>query len=470
MVAPSSNATPLEGAAPKGARRVRDDLRDLAVLGGPITLSFLGNQLLGFVDTAMVGRLDAASLAAVGIGNGVYFTLSLVAMGIVLGIDPLVSQSEGAGDTSRSRAALWQGARIALLASIPCMGLSLLATRLIGHAGIDATTAEHIFQYVLGRLFNMVPFLLVTAGRTYLQGIGRTRAVLMASVWTNIANVIGNIIFIYGDDGLARLGLPRVGLPPLGVFGAGLSSTIASFVTCAAIFGDIFRRGGAPRRDDLRDDPEMRRAIVRVGWPIGLHLLAEVGAFSLAGLFAGWLGPLAVAGHQVALTLASASFMIALGLSNATSVLVGRSVGRGDAAGARRVGIVGIATTVGAMSVSALVFALAPELCASILSDKPDIIAAAVPLLRIAAVFQLADGAQAVAAGALRGAGDTRSASTANMIGYYALGIPLALLLGFPAGMGARGIWWGLTAALFAVGITLVVRFTRMSASEIRRL
>jgi len=469
-VAPLQSARIVDDTSSEGPRTLRAELRELALLGGPITLSFVANQMLGFVDTAMVGRLGATSLAAVGIGNGIFFTITVLFMGLILGMDPLVSQAEGAGDRARARVVLGQAVRLALILSVPCMALVVLAGLLVGRTGIDAETSRHVLHFLLGRLLNVVPFLVVTACRTYLQASGHTRAIVWSAVWANIVNVVGNVLFIYGDDGLVTLGLPRIGLPALGVLGSGLASSVASIVTFLVVFRAIIKRDGSMRGEQLRAEPETTRAIVRVGWPIGTHLIAEVGAFSVAGIFAGWIGPAAAAGHQVALSLASLSFTVALGLANATSVLVGRAVGRGDPTSARRAGLVGIAATTAVMGVSAVIFAAAPALCARILSDKPDVLEAAVPLIRIAAIFQLADGAQAVAAGALRGAGDTRSARNANVIGYYAFGIPLALLLGFGFKMGAVGIWWGLTAALFLVAAVLVFRFARMSTTQMQRI
>ncbi|MDI1478714.1 MATE family efflux transporter [Polyangium sp. y55x31] len=454
----------------EGPRTWRAELRELAALGGPITLSFVANQLLGFVDTAMVGRLGATSLAAVGIGNGIFFSITVLFMGVILGMDPLVSQAEGAGDRSRSRAVLGQAARLGFLLSVPCMALIVIAGLFVGRAGIDAETSRQILHFLLGRLPNVVPFLLITACRVYLQARGHTRALVWSAVWANVTNIIANILLIYGDDGLVAVGLPRVGLPSLGVLGSGLASSLASVISFGVVFRAIVRRDGVVRAAELHADRETTRSIVRVGWPIGTHLLAEVGAFSIAGIFAGWIGPRAAAGHQVALSLASLSFTIALGMSNATSVLVGRAVGRGDPAGARHVGLLGIVAASAVMGLSALLFAAAPAFCARILSDKPDVIEAAIPLIRIAAIFQLADGAQAVAAGALRGAGDTTSTRNANVIGYYAFGIPLALLLGFALRMGAVGIWWGLTAALFAVAGALVLRFARLTPVQMKRV
>lgn len=459
----------VDEASAKPTPGLAGELRDLATLGIPITLSFVGNQMLGFVDTAMVGRLDATALAAVGIGNAIFFTLTIVGMGIVIGMDPLVSQAAGAGESDKARAVLWQAVRIALLASIPCMAAVLIASAFVHRMGIDEATSAQVFRFILGRLPNTITFFLATAARTYLQAIGKTRAIIWSAVWTNVFNFVLNWLFIYGDEGLVEIGLPRVGMPALGVLGSGISSALASLAAVFILYRAIFQVGAGPTAADKRANPEMMRTILRLGWPIGMHFIAEVGAFSVAGIFAGWLGPSVTAGHQVALSLASMSFVFALGLSNASSVRVGRAIGRGDAEGARRAGIVGIIAGMAVMGVFAVLFAVAPWTCARLLSNKADILAAAVPLIQIAAVFQLADAAQVAAAAALRGAGDTRPAQVANMLGYYLLGLPLALLLGFGLHLGAVGIWWGLTAALFVIGTALTIRFIRMPASKLRR-
>jgi MATE family multidrug resistance protein len=382
----------------------------------------------------------------------------------------LVSQAIGAGDAPRARAVLWQAVWIALLSSLPAMLLMVFAGAFIEHIGIDIETSKSAYGFVLGRLFGVVPFLVFMAGRTYLQAIDQSGAAVWAYLWTNVANLIGNVVLIYGDPGLERLGLPAIGLPPLGVFGSGLSSTIASFVTLGVIYRAIMKHGGRPVKEDFRRDLETMRRIVRLGWPIAMHLLAEVGAFSLAGIFAGWLGPQALAGHQVALGLASMSFVFALGVANATAVRVGLAVGRSDSPAVRRAGFAGLVAGAMMMSVSILLFAFAPGFCARILTDKPDVIEATIPLLRIAAIFQLADSTQVIAAGALRGTGDTHTTQIVNMIGHYLIGLPLALILAFGFHLGAPGIWWGLTAALFGVSITLVIKFVRVSRGEIRRI
>lgn len=217
---------------------------------------------------------------------------------------------------------------------------------------------------------------------------------------------------------------------------------------------------------DLPRLADLRKAL-SVGIPVGLQMGAEVGVFSLVGLLAGRLGAQALAAHQIALSLASFTFCAALGVGQAGSVRVGWAVGARDTPAARRAGLSAFAGGAAIMSVSALCFWLIPAQLARLLSDQQEVIAAAVPLLAVCAFFQLSDGIQGVGAGVLRGAGDTRFAFLANVVGHYAIGLPVAIALGLWLGMGVIGLWWGLCAGLTAVAVALLTRFLRLSSREI---
>jgi MATE family multidrug resistance protein len=213
----------------------------------------------------------------------------------------------------------------------------------------------------------------------------------------------------------------------------------------------------------------MRRAI-SLGLPIGLQMLAEFGVFALVAVLIATIDSRSLAAHQVAITLASTSFMVPVGIGAAASVRVGHAVGRGDVAATRLAGLVSMAAGVAFMLFSAAIFVLLPRTLAAAVTNERGVIDAVVPLLFVAAVFQLSDGLQAVAAGALRGAGDTRFPLGANLVGHYLIGLPIGVLLGFGLGLGARGLWWGLSAGLTCVAIALGLRFIRVSARPIARV
>lgn len=456
--------------APSATSRPTSELRELIRLSGPLIASHAGNQMMGVVDTAIVGRLGSASLAGVGVGAALFFAITVVGMGILLGLDPIISQSIGAGEPARARRALWQGVYIALAASIPTMGLIALASLLLGPLGIEAETASEARRFMFGRMPNVVPFLLFTAARSYLQASGGGRTIIVAMIAANIANVIGNMVFIYGDEGLLWAGLPAIGMPALGVFGSGLASSLASAMSLVMTIIGIrgIKTPDDPGRRAL-DRPLMSK-IVRLGFPIGLQLLAEVGAFGAMNILAGRMGKLPAAGLQLAITLASFTFTVTLGLGSATSVRVGRAIGQEDSPGARRAGFTGIYAASVFMAFTGVAFIVAPGLFARILTDEADVLAVAVPLVQIAGFFQVSDGIQAVAAGALRGAGDTSALHRANLIGHYAIGLPIAVGLGFYAGLGAPGLWIGATAGLTTVAVFLTYRFHRISRGPLARV
>ncbi|MFP2929857.1 MATE family efflux transporter, partial [Pyxidicoccus sp. 3LG] len=207
-----------------------------------------------------------------------------------------------------------------------------------------------------------------------------------------------------------------------------------------------------------------------LGFPIGLHIAAEIGVFAGAGVMAGGLGPASVGAHQIAISFSSVTFTVAMGIGNAGSVRVGWAVGAHDTPRARLAGFTAFAGGAGFMALGALVFALFPKALAELAGAPEDVLPLVVPLLMVSAVFQVFDGVQGVGAGVLRGAGDTRFTFLANMVGHYAIGLPLTLLLGFKLGQGVVGIWWGLCAGLITVAVALLWRFHKLSAGTLRPL
>ncbi len=429
------------------------ELRQLFKLAAPIAFAQAGYALMGLIDTAVVGRLGAGPLGAIGLANGLFFALAVVGLGVMLGLDPLFAQALGARDERRARELIWQGIWLSLLVSaalaLPIAAMPLL----LGPAGIAPDVARDARLFLWLRLPGLWPMLAYAALRSYLQAAHRTRALVVSTLLANIANLVLDIWFVFGGAGLPALGAP----------GAGLATSLCSMLQLAVLALAIPSREGAVRSPRAAD---LRKAL-EVGVPVGLQMGAEQGVFALVGLLAGRLGPRALAAHQVAISLASFTFCWAVGVGMAGSVRVGWAVGARDTKAARRSGLTAFFGGAIVMSISALIFWLAPGALARLLSDQPDVIAAAVPLLGVCAVFQLSDGIQGVGAGVLRGAGDTRFAFVANLVGHYLVGLPVAILLGLHLGMGANGLWWGLCAGLTAVAIALLTRFLRLSSREI---
>jgi MATE family multidrug resistance protein len=427
----------------------------------------MGLMLLGVVDTAILGRYHVDALAGGGIANSLVFFVSCIGMGIVMGLDALIPQAIGAGRAGDTRYLLRDGLETALWVGLP-LSLVVAATPLILPVlGVEPAIAHQAELYVWTRSFGVALFLVQIALRAFLQGHGVTRPLIVAVIVGNLANALFDWILVFGDEGLRDLGLPAIGLAPMGVIGAALATMIVQGVTVVVyVWAARAVLAGIPRTP--RPEPSVRK-ILRLGLPVGLQFAAEVGVFALAALMAGRMGKLPAAGHQVAINLASFTFAMALGIGAAVAVRVGHAVGAGDHRLAWRRGALGLGTGFCAMSLGAIAFLAFPRELARLFTDDRDVIDAAVPLIRIAAVFQLSDGAQAIAAGALRGAGDTRAAFVANLIGHYGVGVGISLTLGFSLGMGASGLWWGLSAGLTATAIALVIRFRHLTSRPIAR-
>lgn len=448
------------------APELRRELRQLFALALPLAAAQAGTQLMTLVDLAVLGRLGARELAASGLANAIFFAMAMTGMGICFGVDPLISQAVGAGDHVRARTVLWQGVWLALALSAVIAVPMALAPLILYPAGVQPELIPIATTFLLIRVIGLPPYLLFLIVRAYLQAHHVTRPLIVSMVVANLFNLAADIVLVFGGGVLPTWTGPLRAIPAMGAPGAALATTVAAFLQLAIIAAAVLRipvNGPVEHRWRTRDVVQA----LRVGLPVGLQLGAEIGIFALVGILAGRLGTLDLAAHQLVIGLASFSYTVALGVSSAGAVRVGLAVGSRDRAGTR---LAGHAAFIGGtlwMGFAALLFALIPERIARLVSNQPDVIAAAIPLLLVAAVFQLSDGVQAVGAAVLRGAGDTRYAFVANLFGHWVIGFPIAIVLGFTMGMGIVGMWWGLCAGLSVVAVLLFRRFRKLSAREI---
>ena len=447
----------------------RSELGAQVALAVPLTVAYLGQMLMGLVDTLMLGHYSEAALAGAGIASSLLFAVTALGMGVVMGLDTLIPQSLGAGERETARRLWWSGVRVAIVFGLPITAIVAGSPVVLDLFAVEAETAAEADVYIWARLPGIIPYLIFTAQRSYLQALNATRPIVIAMVAANVANVGLDGLLIHGDHGLAAIGLPRIGAPALGTLGAALATVLVSLLSMAIAGIAVARENRALPAEPARSDPALFTKTWRLGLPVGLHLLAEVGIFSLTGVLAGRLGKTPAAAHQIAVMMASFAFALALGVGAACSVRVGLAVGRGDTPGVRRAGLVGVGLGAGLMAITGVLFATIPETLARLFTSETHVIDAAVPLLRVAAVFQLSDAVQAVLAGALRGAGDTRSPFIANLAGHYMVGLPTAAILAFGVGLGAVGLWCGLVAGLTTVAAALSLRFWRLSSRPIAR-
>ena len=425
------------------------DFRQLFALAVPVVFVQLGLMAMGVVDTMIMGRVSANSLAGAAIGNVMTYAVGTFGLGLLMSLDPLVSQAVGAKDEPSIARAFQRGVVIAAVLGVFAVLVMLPVEPILRALGQPDVIVEIASPFVRVQAPGMLAFFLFVAVRQTLTALGH----LQPMVWTIvIANLINGVLcwaLVFG----------HLGFPAMGATGAGLATTIArwSMLILLAAFGWRGIRAHLRwRADTLHAGPIFR--MMRIGLPIACQYMLEFGLFAAVALLMGRLGPVPAAAHQIAINIASLTFMVPLGVSSAGSVLVGRAVGAGDAPRARVSGVSALAVGVAFMLGSACVLLLVPHLLARAYTPDPAVIALAVALIPIAGVFQVFDGLQVVSIGVLRGTGDTRTPLIVNVVGYWLIALPISLWLGLSAGFGPRGLWWGLTAGLVVVALVLLVR------------
>ena len=433
------------------------DVRRVLALAVPVALAELGWMAMTTVDTIMVGHLGAVAIGAIGIGSSAFYSFSIFGMGLLLGLDTLVSQSFGAGDREDCHHSLTQGVYLALVLSVPLMILFVLMPPVFPALGIERHVSELAGHFTVMLGFSTLPLLLYGAFRRYLQAMGHVRPVMFVLLSANFFNWFFNWLLIAG----------HWGLPALGLVGSALSTCLARVYMAGALAFFIwwYERGLKPGFKNLIQawDTGRIRRLLQLGLPAATQILLEIAAFGAAAVLAGRLQPVALAAHQIALNCAALSFMVPLGISSAAAVAVGQAIGRQQQQLARRSGFIAVALACCFMLCSATVFLVLPRPLLRVYTSDSQILTIGVGLLAIAAVFQLFDGVQTVLTGALRGLGHTREAMLVNLGGYWLFGLPIGYALCFQYKLGVYGLWWGLTLALIAISLILWYFWQRKS-------
>jgi multidrug resistance protein, MATE family len=440
----------------------RDELRPMLRLAFPVVIVQVGMMAMGVVDTIMVGHISAQALAAVALGNLYFFSLAVLAMGTLMVLDPVVAQAVGARDRPAVARALQRGVILAVLLTLPATLLLICAAPVFALARQPAEVVPLAAAYALRSVPGTFPFLLFIVFRQTLQAMGRTVPIVAAIILANIGNAALNWVLIFG----------HAGFPPMGVVGSAWATSISRALLVAVLWFAA-RRELAPLLSPWRPETWQRAPLgrmLRLGLPIGAQHLLEFGAFALVALMMGWMGTREMAGHQIAINLAALTFMVPLGVGDAASVLVGQAVGRGDAAATRGAARAALISGAAFMSVTAALFLVFPRGLAGLYSRDYAVLSIAAALIPIAGVFQVFDGLQVVSAGVLRGAGDTRGPMLINLLGYWVLGLPLSIYLGFFHGLGPMGLWWGLVLGLGVVATFLLIRVRIRLARTQRRV
>lgn len=432
----------------------REEIPALLRLAGPLIVNNLSVAGMQFADAVMAGQLGAASLAAVAVGGSVWFLGFTLPLGTLMAISPIVARHFGAGNPGLIGRYTRHGIYLALAYGVALIGLAyLFVGPLLELIGIDPGFRDMTIGYVLAIVPGGPAIFMYLALRYTTEGMGITRPIMYISILSFVSNVFLNWVFMYG----------HLGAPAMGAVGCG----VASAVTMWLIFGvlviymathstyrdlHIFSRATLPRAPAFRE-------ILVLGVPIAIMITAEAGLFNAVSIMMGTLGAAVAAAHQVAINFASTLFMIPLALSSATTVRVGHALGSGNAAAARHNGWLGILLCAGFMTFSAALLLLFRDAVVGLYTSDPAVTSIAISLLLMAAVFQVADGIQIGAAGALRGYKDTRVPMAINMLAYWVIAFPLAYLAAVTYALPPSRIWGGFVIGLTVAAVLLSWRY-----------
>jgi MATE family multidrug resistance protein len=434
---------------------LRRELRPMLRLAVPVVLAEIGWMTMGLVDTMMVGRVGAEAIGAVSVGSSLFFVAAIFGIGTLLGMDYVVAYAVGSRDLERAHRALHHGMVLAALLSVVLTAGLLATIPHIGAFGVQPAVVPDTHAYLRAISWSLPLMLLQCAFHRYLQAMGSVRPILLIVVSANLVNALADWIFIFGN----------LGLPAYGAEGAGWA-TCASRAYMLVLFAAYTAWNAKARRTglletSLRFEWSQLAELVRLGFPAAVQRVLEVGVFTVATLLAAGLEPVSLAAHHIALNAAAFMFMVPLGISAAAAVRVGSALGARDAAGAVRSGWTAFFLGAASMLASGAIFLVFPQEILRIFTTDSAVIATGATLLAVAALFQLFDGIQGVATGALRGIGDTRTAMVANLVGHWFIGLPFGYVLGLRLGWGVTGIWMGLCLGLICVAVWLTAVWHR---------
>lgn len=443
---------------------IRRDWPPLLTLAWPLVLAEIGWMAMGIIDTIMVGRLphSATAIGAVSLGSILFSTSTVFGGCLLLGLDTLVSQAYGAGDIADCHRSLWNALYLCAAISPALIVVNAALAAGLPLFGVTPAILPQATAYIRILNWGTLPLMLYFAIRRYLQGVGLVKPVMFAMISANAINLFGNWVLIYG----------HLGFRAMATDGSAWATFAARVYMAGMLVGTVLYYDRARRKGLFHVPlaPDWRRLsrLMKLGIPVATQVVLEVGVFALATALIARLDPASLAGHQIALNMASLSFMVPLGISSAAAVRVGHLIGQRDPAAAGRAGWSALACGIAFMSLPAFAFLAIPVPIARLYTTDPAVIRMSVTLLAIAAAFQLFDGCQVVAAGALRGTGNTRTPMLCNLVFYWFLGLPLGAWLCFRAAWGAAGIWTGLCAGLVAIGVVLLIVW-RQAVAELRR-
>jgi MATE family multidrug resistance protein len=436
---------------------LRAEFRPTLRLAIPLVLAELGWMSMAIVDTMMVGRLpnSATAMGAVSLSSNIFIVLALFGGGLLLGLDTLVSQAFGAGQREDCHRSLLNGIYLSL-ALTPCLAAPVwLLPSVLAGMHVDPSVLALAIPYTKALAAGLLPLLLYFAVRRCLQAMDMVKPVAFTLISANVINALGNWIFVYG----------KWGMPAMGTVGSGWSTAIARLYMASVLVGYLLWYDRRHRTELMKtpvdiDLPRIRR-LITLGLPAAIQFTLESGVFALVTALIARLGAVPLASHQIALNTVAFTYMVPLGIASAAAVRVGQALGRKDPEAAGAAGGTAIFLGAAFMTCASAGLLLFPRWIARMYTPDELVIRSTIGLLAAGAAFQLFDGLQTVATGALRGAGDTRTPMLCHFTAYWIVGLPLGAWLCFRRGLGAFGLWAGLSLALILIGIVLLLAWRR---------
>ena len=436
-----------------------------------LALPLIGSNIAGFAihmtDVVLMGWYDVTALAGIVLASSFYFILFITGSGFAVAVMPLVATAAQEGNATEVRRVTRMGLWLILIFAALIMPVLVYSGSIFAYLGQKPEVADYAARYLRIAGWMIVPALVIALLRSFLSALEHAAILLWATIGIAVLNAVLGYALIFG----------RWGFPEMGIEGAAWVALISNAAGALALL--LYALWVLPEYRLLqrfwRPDWEAMGRVFRLGWPIGGQLLAEVGLFAGSAMMVGWVGAVPLAAHGVALQLASLTFMLHLGLSQAVTVRTGQALGRGDQEGLRQGALVAILMSVGFALLASVAFLLWPEALLSLFVDpsdpvRPQVIEVGVTLLALAAVFQIFDGAQVLAIGLLRGIQDTAVPMVWAAVSYWLVGLPTAYVLGFILGGEEIGVWIGLVISLICAATLLMARFWRRAARPLTGL
>ena len=428
-------------------------------LAVPVMLSQLGHVMMGVVDSLMVGHVGAVPLAASSLANVAFNVILLFGIGVSYAITPLVAAAHGENSSSKISEVLKHGLAINITNSFILVGMVMAAKNILYRIDQPEDVVAEAIPYLSIITFSIIPTLIFQTFRQFTEGLSQTRIAMMAVIGSNIIHVPLNYIFIFGG----------FGLPAMGLVGAGWATLISRVFMAAAIALYVYKAEGLKKFRAGFSIGNYSKSLINkmlhIGLPAGVQFIFEVAAFDMSAVMMGWLGTKTLAAHQIAINLATISYMTTSGLAAAATIRVSNEVGKKNYLTIRTVAFVLLSIAMSIMFLWGLLFVLGKDFLPTLYVSDPEVIIIAAPLLIIAGFFQLSDGVQVVCLGALRGLHDVKIPSLFIFIAYWIIGLPLGYFLAFKIGWGGVGVWTGLLIGLTLTAMAMVLRFHLLSKS-----